>query len=90
MTQTLTRELTAHCPKLKSDYLFQNPKTGKPIGDIKNSFSTACEDAEIMVSRFASYSCHQDGRARRGPVHDCRDHGAFGHQDDPELYAGDG
>lgn len=47
MTQTLTRELTEHCAKLKSDYLFQNPKTGKPIGDIKNSFGTACEDAEI-------------------------------------------
>ena len=47
MTQTLTRELTAHCAKLKSDYLFENPNTGRPICDIKNAFGSACEDAEI-------------------------------------------
>jgi integrase len=47
MTNTLSSELTAHCAKLKSDYLFENPKTSKPIGDIKNAFVTACEDAGI-------------------------------------------
>jgi integrase len=52
MNETLRLELQSHCAYLKSDYLFVNPKTGKPMGDIKNAFTGACKDAEIKGLRF--------------------------------------
>jgi Site-specific recombinase XerD len=52
MNDTITNELMTHCANLKSDYLFANPKTGKPIADIKNAFTGACEDAELEDLRF--------------------------------------
>jgi integrase len=33
--------------KRRDDYLFKNPKTGKPFKDFDSSFARACEDAEI-------------------------------------------
>jgi integrase len=47
MTPTLARELSSHCARQKTNYLFANPKTGKPVTDIKNAFTAACVDAKI-------------------------------------------
>lgn len=52
MNDTITNELMTHCANLNSDYLFANPKTGKPIADIKNAFTGACEDAGLEDLRF--------------------------------------
>jgi integrase len=35
-----------------SGYVFENPKTGKPFGDVKNGFRKACTDAKIDDFRF--------------------------------------
>lgn len=52
MNETLRFELAGHIGGLESEYLFANPKTGKPRGDIKNAFTTACKNAEIEGLRF--------------------------------------
>src|SRR5262249_39565928 len=33
--------------KSKSDYLFPNPKTGRPLNDVKRAFESACREAGI-------------------------------------------
>ena len=35
-----------------SEYVFTNPETGKPYGDVKKAFSHACRDAQIFDFRF--------------------------------------
>jgi integrase len=52
MNATVTAELTSHCARLESEYLFLNPKSGKPIADIKNAFTCACKLAGIEGFRF--------------------------------------
>lgn len=40
--------LLALCVKKKADeFVFLNPKTGKPYTDIKKSFAVACKKAEV-------------------------------------------
>lgn len=36
----------------QSEYVFTNPKTGKPFTDVKKSFDTACTNADIDDLRF--------------------------------------
>jgi integrase len=52
MNETLRAELLSHCSGLTSDCLFVNPRTGRSIGDIKNAFTSACNDAGIEGLRF--------------------------------------
>src|SRR5215208_2837058 len=41
------------CEKVKATgYLFENPKTGKPIADIKNAWRSALRDSGISNIRF--------------------------------------
>jgi len=52
MNDMLMNELMAHCANLPTDYLFVWPRTGKPIDEIKTSFTRACEKAGIEDLRF--------------------------------------
>jgi integrase len=52
MNEMLMNELMAHCANLTTDHLFVWPRTGKPIDDLKTSFTRACEKAKIEDLRF--------------------------------------
>jgi integrase len=52
MNDRLRSELLAQISGLDSEYLFANPKTGKPFTHIKRCFPTACRLAEIEDFRF--------------------------------------
>jgi len=38
--------------RLDTPYIFAHPKTGKPYGDIKHSFATACRDVGLTNLHF--------------------------------------
>ena len=52
MNDLLRSELSAHCQNLSSEHVFCNPRTGKPITDIKKAFATLCKNSEIDGLRF--------------------------------------
>ncbi len=52
MTPTLERELMTHRSTLHLEFLFANPKTRRPITDIKHGFDGACEEAGIREFWF--------------------------------------
>ncbi|MEW6212147.1 MAG: site-specific integrase [Acidobacteriota bacterium] len=52
MNETLRTELFNHISRLELEYLFANPKTGKPMVSVQRTFDTARRKAKIEDFRF--------------------------------------